>query len=180
MKSLPWGWSLRRIDWSKPVYLAVGLLALGWLRLAARSPDTFTWSVPFYAALHIAWPWDQGTRYFAPLLPALVACLWWGLTRLAEVQRLRVFAALTVAHAAVALGYWLAVDLPRGRADHPRERRVDRPDRGHEPEVGRLVLPLQVQHRSQDQHRQPDEGQREGRDGQRGRAPRRRRRAGSR
>ena len=88
------------------------LLVLGWCRVARLQPDAFVLSLPLYVALHIYWPFDQGARFFAPLLPLLLICLWFGLERLGRRRQL-LLRGLVAAHLAVALGHWIFLDLPR-------------------------------------------------------------------
>ncbi len=68
-----------------------------------------------------AWAFDADTRYLLPLLPLLVVCLWFVIEPFTR-WRLSALAALLVLHLAVALGYWTAVEIPRGRECN---RRVD-------------------------------------------------------
>jgi hypothetical protein len=84
---------------------AAGLV--GWWRLVWRHPDPLLWAAPFYVALYVVWPFDQGTRYMLPLLPVLWLCVW----RLVEGWQSRRFLFLTAGaalHAAVAVGLFAA------------------------------------------------------------------------
>jgi hypothetical protein len=90
------------------------ILAVGWVKLIRRDADVFAWTLPFYLAVYIVWPFDGATRYELPMLPVLLVAGWWAIESQRR-WRLRWFAALLVAHLGVALGYWLAIDLPRAR-----------------------------------------------------------------
>jgi hypothetical protein len=101
------------------VYLPVcGLLVVGWWRFVRRL-DVFALTLPFYAGLYVYWPFDQSGRFFAPLLPLLLVCLWHALAGLGR-RRLALLTVLLVLHTAVAAGYWLAVDRPRALAEARR------------------------------------------------------------
>jgi hypothetical protein len=98
------------------VYLPLtGLLLAGWGRFVRRL-DVFALTLPFYATLYVWWPFDQSARFFAPLLPLLLICLWHALAALGR-RRVALLAGLLVLHTAVALGYWLAIDRPRALAE---------------------------------------------------------------
>lgn len=76
---------------------------LGWRRSVRRTADPLLWAAPFYVALYVVWPFDQGSRYMLPLLPVLWLCVW----RLIEgwhSRRLTFLAAGAALHAAVAIG----------------------------------------------------------------------------
>jgi hypothetical protein len=94
-----------------------GLMLLGWSRLVRRSQDVFALTIPFYLALYIVWPFDQATRFFVPMIPLLMTCLWLVVEPMKE-YRLRILAGMLALHGAVAIGYWVAVDAPRARNDH--------------------------------------------------------------
>ena len=61
-------------------------------------------TLPWYLVLYIAYPSDQGARYLLPLLPVLVACLWWLICRVPR-QRVALLSALVTAHLIVAATY---------------------------------------------------------------------------
>jgi hypothetical protein len=90
------------------------LLVLGWTRWVRRQADPLAWTMPLYLAVLIAYWGESGGRYCLPLLPALWACLWFALERFGD-RRFRLLAVLWGLHVAVALGYWLAIDLPWAR-----------------------------------------------------------------
>jgi hypothetical protein len=97
------------------IYLAVFvLLAFGWWRLMRRRRDVFAATAPFYFALYIMWAFDADTRYLLPILPVIVASLWFVIEPFTN-WRLTAIAALLVMHAGVAFGYWTTVEIPRGR-----------------------------------------------------------------
>jgi hypothetical protein len=94
------------------------LLLLGWTRWVRRPADPFAWALPVYVAVLVAYSGEYGVRYCVPLLPALWVCLWFGLEGLRG-RRVGILAILWGLHVAVALGYWLWIDLPGARAlDH--------------------------------------------------------------
>ncbi len=97
------------------IYLAVfALVAAGWWRLIRRRRDVFAATMPLYFALYVVWAFDADTRYLLPLLPAIMVSLWFAIESMTR-SPLTVLAALLVLHLAVAAGYWIAVEIPRGR-----------------------------------------------------------------
>jgi hypothetical protein len=60
------------------------------------------------------WAFDADTRYLLPLLPAMLVALWLMIEPLPR-HRLTVLAAMLALHLGVALGYWTAVEIPRGQ-----------------------------------------------------------------
>lgn len=56
-----------------PLFSAVGW---GWWLMSRRNQDVALLAVPFYFGLFVFWPYDQGTRYFLPLLPMMLLSLW--------------------------------------------------------------------------------------------------------
>jgi hypothetical protein len=95
----------------------VALVLAGWWRLVRSRRDMLAALFPFYLALYLVWPYEQGTRFFTPLLPLLAACVWFALRPLAP-YRQRLFATSAVAHLAVALGFWLVHDRPHAILNH--------------------------------------------------------------
>src|SRR5204862_6785908 len=89
-------------------------IVVGWWRLCRRRPDVLLWTAPFYIALNVLWSADQGGRYTLPMLPVMAAALWSAATSMGPAMR-RFAMPFVAAHAIVALGYWLGVDLPRTR-----------------------------------------------------------------
>jgi hypothetical protein len=96
-----------------PVFV---LFVVGWLRFVRRRADVFALTLPLYVALYVYWPFDQGGRYFAPLLPLMLLCFWTALESLGQ-RRLLALRTLIVAHLVVALGYWICIDRPRALND---------------------------------------------------------------
>jgi len=97
------------------IYLVVfAVVTLGWTRLLRRQPEVLAATAPFYFVLYAVWGFDADTRYLLPLLPLLVACLWFAIESF-SLWRLRFLAVLLAAHLAVALGYWIGVEIPRAR-----------------------------------------------------------------
>jgi hypothetical protein len=95
------------------------LVGIGWWRFLRSRPDVFALTAPLYVALYIYWPFNQSGRYFLPLVPLLLLCLWFAWGRLPGC-RLPLFRALVVAHMVVAVGHWLFLDNPQARADNRR------------------------------------------------------------
>ena len=116
-------------DWLNPnmlIYVPLFVLFwIGWGKFVRRGSDVLAWTLPFYVALHTLWPYDQAGRFFLPLLPLLLVCLWLALERLRAYQ-FRMAALLLAAHLAVSLGYWLWTDLPRTRDESRRWPTMDR------------------------------------------------------
>jgi hypothetical protein len=57
-----------------PIYAAITIfVAAGWWRLVRHRRDVFLLAAPFYVAIYIVWPYDQGTRFFTPMLPVMWA-----------------------------------------------------------------------------------------------------------
>ncbi|MBI4517427.1 MAG: hypothetical protein HY699_16610 [Deltaproteobacteria bacterium] len=108
----------RWLDVNMLVYLPLCALVLaGWWQLVRQGPDVLALTLPFYLAIYLVWPFDGGLRYLLPLLPVLLLCGWLPLGP--RLRRPRcALAAFLVAHLGVALGYWLADDLPRIRQCH--------------------------------------------------------------
>jgi hypothetical protein len=99
-----------------PVFAAV---VVGWCKLVRERCDVLAWTFPFYLALHIIWPFDQATRFFTPLMPLFLVCLWFALNGLGR-YRLHLLGGLTAAHVAVAVGCWCFDSLPHARATESR------------------------------------------------------------
>jgi hypothetical protein len=90
------------------VFVALGW---GWLRLMRRGGDVFLWTLPFYFLLHFFWTYDQQTRFFLPLMPALLACFTPYLDAWPATWARRSLAAFILAHGLVTLGYWYFGDV---------------------------------------------------------------------
>jgi hypothetical protein len=98
------------------VYVLVfALIVLGWWRLLRRRRDVLAATAPFYFVLYVVWAFDADTRYLLPLLPLFFICLWFVIEPFTR-WRLRALALLAVAHFGVAMVYWTAVEIPRGRS----------------------------------------------------------------
>lgn len=86
------------------VTLVVGL---GWWRSTRARTDVLLWTAPCYVLLYIVWPFDQGTRFLAPLLPVWTAALWFAARAWEGRRRTALVLFLVVAHLGVATGAWL-------------------------------------------------------------------------
>jgi len=66
---------------------------------------------PWYFALYVYWPCDQGGRFFAPILPLLFLSLWKGLSLMPSFRNRWILRGLVLSHAAIAVILWLSADL---------------------------------------------------------------------
>ena len=91
-------------------------------RAFLRRRDVLLATLPFYVALYVVWPFDQGTRYLAPMLPVFVVSLWELLgTGWSRRWRRPIVAFLLVAHLGVAVaGLWRDARLARFDDEWPR------------------------------------------------------------
>jgi hypothetical protein len=94
------------------VWVVAGLL-VGWLRIVRRRVEVFAYTIPLYIMVYAAWGFDADTRYMLPMLPILVMSAWC-LIEPYQSWRLSALTVLLVLHGAVAIGYWTAVEIPRG------------------------------------------------------------------
>jgi len=101
------------------------VLVVGWWSLAQEKNDVLALTFPFYLALYITWPFDQGCRFLVPLAPILLASGWIGLQQLFKVRPYFLGLAFAL-HFAAATGYWLAIDLPRAQESHRLWPEIDR------------------------------------------------------
>jgi hypothetical protein len=118
-------------EWLSPnmlVYLPVTIAVLcGWLRFFPERGDVFAALFPFYLALYILWPFDQGARFFTPLVSLLVVCLLSLLRGAPSAPIRRIGIGLATAHLLVAIGYWQFDDRPaavRYNADRAEVRQL--------------------------------------------------------
>jgi len=99
------------------IYLIVlVIVSLGWWRLVRRKRDVLALSLPFYFALYVLWPYDQGARFMVSMIPVLMACVWFG-SRSFVPRPAAAFALLLVAHFGATMSYWIVRDAPRAYAD---------------------------------------------------------------
>jgi hypothetical protein len=115
----------RRGDWlnvNMLVYVPLAVAVMwGWCRLVRQRADIFAGLFPFYLALYIIWPYDQGARFFVPLAPLLAVSLGFliragsvsdgafkkpSLTLPARTDSRLFGIGLAVAHLLVAIVYW--------------------------------------------------------------------------
>lgn len=84
-----------------PLFVA---LVWSWRQIARRECSALFWLLPFYFALYLGYPSEQGTRYMIPLLPIVTACVW-QLTCVAPRERqVRILGCLVALHLCVTLG----------------------------------------------------------------------------
>lgn len=103
------------LDINTAVYaLVLAAVLIGWWSIVRRRSDVLALTAPLYVAMYMIWPYAAGTRYFVPLLPLFVACIWIFLA-LFRGWRLSIVAAALVAHVGVAAGHWILVDRPAAR-----------------------------------------------------------------
>ncbi len=76
-----------------------------WWKLVIADNDVMVLTFPFYVAVYLLWPFDQGTRFMAPMLPVLWLCAWRLVANRATTLN-RLFAGLLVAHLAQCLLYF--------------------------------------------------------------------------
>lgn len=94
------------------IYVPVAAICFfGWWRLVRRQADSYSLMVPWYFALYVFWPCDQGGRFFTPLLPVLFLSLWKGLSLFPILRARFMIRAMIIAHVLVALGLWVSADL---------------------------------------------------------------------
>lgn len=97
------------------VYVPVcAALAAGWWKLARETRDPLLLATPFYIALHIAYPYESGARFYVPLIPVFVTAL----VRLIAPLRgagLLAVGVLFAAHLIAAVVYQTAIEGPRAR-----------------------------------------------------------------
>ena len=92
---------------------------------------------PFYVLLYVAYPYENGARFYIPLLPVFAASLLRLISTLPSRRHL-VVASMLCAHFALAAGYAWTADAARGRAAQARwpdieavaEAVASRPERG--------------------------------------------------
>jgi len=87
-----------------------GLVFFGWWRLARRQHNTLIMMFPWYFALYVYWPADQGGRFFAPILPLLFLSLWKGLGVAPILKHTWCVRAQVIAHALAAVVVWWGLD----------------------------------------------------------------------
>lgn len=96
------------------LYLCVALgVLVGWSRIVRQNVDVFAYTLPLYFILYVTWGFDADTRYMLPMLPLFVMSVWYLLEPYRS-WRLSALTALLILHSAVAIGYWTAVEIPRG------------------------------------------------------------------
>jgi len=114
------------LDFNMAVYIPlIVMVAMGWWKLVLIQPDVFALTLPFYLLAYIVWAFAGGSRYTLPVVPVVLASVWYLLEPLQQ-RRLTVLAILLVAHLGVSIGYWLAKDIPHGRECNAQWRTVER------------------------------------------------------
>ncbi|MGE3313518.1 MAG: hypothetical protein AB7O26_00290 [Planctomycetaceae bacterium] len=108
------------------VYVAFFLLLLvGWFRLVRRKTDVLILTLPAYFLLYVHWVCDQpGGRFMLPMLPAVIACGWYGFGPKRQL-RVAMFSLLLFLHLGQASAYWLLIDAPRAAKAHDQWPTVD-------------------------------------------------------
>lgn len=97
----------------------------GWWYLVRRRNDVFALLLPFYFAIYIIWPFDQGARFLVPMAPVLMASAWYGMRRL-PIRYTSALGMCVFMHCSVAIVYWAGMDAPRAYALHQNWPHVDR------------------------------------------------------
>jgi hypothetical protein len=104
---------------------AVVLLMILWgCWKLARNHDLLALSFPLYMSLYLAWPFDSGGRFLVPMTPLLIGSLVIAWKPYVAGRRLHIVGVM--AHATVALSYWLLIDLPRTQDINRQWPTVDR------------------------------------------------------
>jgi len=102
------------LDLNDAVFILVSVfVAIGWWKLVRNTTDVFALTLPFYLLAYVVWAFP-GNRYMLPMLPVLLASVWYVIEPLRR-RRLPMLAVLFAAHLAVAVAYWVLRDLPRAR-----------------------------------------------------------------
>ncbi len=111
------------------------IIAIGWTRLLRRHVEVLAYTLPLYLGLYSIWGFDADTRYVLPMLPILVVALWYWLEQFYDF-RLTIVAVLLIANLGVAIGYWRAIEVPRGRQCNEQWPEVSRMARTIENDPG--------------------------------------------
>ena len=101
------------------------VVLLGCWHLVRRRNDVFALSLPFYFALYVVWPFDQGARFLVPMAPVLMASAWFGMRRL-PIRHTTALAMCVCMHCGVAFFYWVGLDAPRAYVLHQKWPHVDK------------------------------------------------------
>lgn len=105
------------------LYVPVAAICFfGWWRLVRKQADSLSLMFPWYFALYVFWPCDQGGRFFAPVLPVLMLSFWKGLILFPRLRARWMVGAMIMAHVVVALGLWMSSDL---RSYHQFQIKID-------------------------------------------------------
>lgn len=134
--------------WTIVYSVFFALLFVGWFRLARRKTDVLLMTFPAYFLLYVHWVCDQpGGRFMLPMLPAVVACAWYGLGP-HRCLRVAVFALFLFLHFGQASAYWLIIDAPRAARAHRNWPAIDRLTKSIDCDpkpVGMHDIPLEIQ-----------------------------------
>jgi hypothetical protein len=84
-----------------PLFVA---LMWSWWQIARRECSAMFWVLPFYFALYLGYPSEQGTRYMIPLLPIVAACVWRLACLAPRTRQPRILGCLVALHLCVTLG----------------------------------------------------------------------------
>jgi hypothetical protein len=90
------------------------LLLFGYSRWICFSNDPLAWSLPFYLAVLTYFRWESGARWWVPMTPAFMTCLWFALEPW-KPRRQRIMRAFWFLHLLAALVYWIGSEMPRAR-----------------------------------------------------------------
>ncbi len=99
--------------------VASAFIARGWWRALRAASDTLLWATPFYLALYVMWPFDEGIRLLVPFAPVWFLGLYRALPENVDVRH-RAAAIVWALHFVVSIAQWLGDDLPDARHDHAR------------------------------------------------------------
>lgn len=99
--------------------VACAFIARGLWRALRASNDTMLWATPFYLALYVMWPFDEGIRFLVPFAPVWFLGLYRALPENVDVRH-RAAALVWALHFLVTIAQWLGDDLSDARHDHAR------------------------------------------------------------
>lgn len=108
-----------------PFLLATAVLITGWIVLVRRRIELLALMLPMYAGIYALNAVNQGARLAVPMAPVLMLCFWLGLKQISKCD-VRVLGGLTAAHLAVAIAYWVGIDMPRAIAADRNWAAVDK------------------------------------------------------
>ncbi len=95
-----------------PLFAAV---CLGWFLVVRANSDSLCYAFPFYLALYILWPYDQGCRFMTPFVPLFWLSLVVFISRFAGKQRLVSVIVLVLPLSFITASVYLVKDVSYAR-----------------------------------------------------------------